>query len=35
MMAVLTAEPFDDDEWLFEVKWDGHRCLANLGRRPG
>jgi bifunctional non-homologous end joining protein LigD len=32
MMAVLTAEAFDDDEWLFEVKWDGHRCLANLGR---
>jgi bifunctional non-homologous end joining protein LigD len=31
MMAVLTAKPFDDDEWLFEVKWDGHRCLANLG----
>jgi bifunctional non-homologous end joining protein LigD len=31
MMAVLTGEPFDDDEWLFEVKWDGHRCLANLG----
>jgi DNA ligase D-like protein (predicted ligase)/DNA ligase D-like protein (predicted polymerase)/DNA ligase D-like protein (predicted 3'-phosphoesterase) len=32
MMAVLTAEPFDDDDWLFEVKWDGHRCLANLGQ---
>jgi bifunctional non-homologous end joining protein LigD len=32
MMAVLTAQPFDDDEWLFEVKWDGHRCLANLGQ---
>jgi DNA ligase D-like protein (predicted ligase)/DNA ligase D-like protein (predicted polymerase)/DNA ligase D-like protein (predicted 3'-phosphoesterase) len=31
MMAVLTSEPFDDDGWLFEVKWDGHRCLANLG----
>jgi bifunctional non-homologous end joining protein LigD len=31
MMAVLTAGAFDDDEWLFEVKWDGHRCLANLG----
>jgi bifunctional non-homologous end joining protein LigD len=31
MMAVLTSQPFDDDEWLFEVKWDGHRCLANLG----
>jgi bifunctional non-homologous end joining protein LigD len=32
MMAVLTAQPFDDHEWLFEVKWDGHRCLANLGQ---
>jgi bifunctional non-homologous end joining protein LigD len=32
MMAVLTGEPFDDDEWMFEVKWDGHRCLANLGQ---
>jgi bifunctional non-homologous end joining protein LigD len=31
MMAVLTSQPFDDDGWLFEVKWDGHRCLANLG----
>ncbi len=31
MMAVLTSKPFDDDGWLFEVKWDGHRCLANLG----
>jgi bifunctional non-homologous end joining protein LigD len=31
MMAVLNAAPFDGDGWLFEVKWDGHRCLANLG----
>jgi bifunctional non-homologous end joining protein LigD len=31
MMACLYAKPFDDDGWLFEVKWDGHRCLANLG----
>jgi bifunctional non-homologous end joining protein LigD len=31
MMAVLHGEPFDDDGWLFEVKWDGHRCLAALG----
>jgi bifunctional non-homologous end joining protein LigD len=31
MMASLIAEPFDGDGWLFEVKWDGHRCLANLG----
>jgi bifunctional non-homologous end joining protein LigD len=31
MMATIEAEPFDDDDWVFEVKWDGHRCLANLG----
>ena len=31
MMAQLVREPFDDDGWLFEVKWDGHRCLAALG----
>jgi bifunctional non-homologous end joining protein LigD len=30
MMAQLAAAPFDDDGWLFEVKWDGHRCLAAL-----
>lgn len=31
MMAQSVREPFDDDGWLFEVKWDGHRCLAALG----
>ena len=31
MMAQLVREPFDDEAWLFEVKWDGHRCLAALG----
>jgi len=30
MLALLVAEAFDDDGWLFEVKWDGHRCLAAL-----
>lgn len=28
MLASATGEPFDDDEWLFEVKWDGYRSLA-------
>ena len=31
MMAVLETTPFDADGWLYEVKWDGHRCLAALG----
>ncbi len=28
MLATLADEPFDDDEWEFEVKWDGYRALA-------
>ncbi len=30
MLAMLVAEPFDDDDWLFEIKWDGYRALAFL-----
>ena len=28
MLATLVDEPFDDDEWVFEVKWDGYRAMA-------
>jgi bifunctional non-homologous end joining protein LigD len=28
MAATLTDKAFDDDRWLFEVKWDGIRALA-------
>jgi bifunctional non-homologous end joining protein LigD len=28
MLATLVDGPFDDDDWLFEVKWDGFRALA-------
>jgi bifunctional non-homologous end joining protein LigD len=28
MAATLTDEPFDDDRWIFEVKWDGVRAIA-------
>lgn len=28
MLATLVDEPFDDDEWLFEIKWDGLRALT-------
>ncbi|MBV8529892.1 MAG: non-homologous end-joining DNA ligase [Candidatus Eremiobacteraeota bacterium] len=30
MLATLVSEPFDDPEWLFEVKWDGYRALCTL-----
>lgn len=30
MLATLVKEPFDHPDWLFEVKWDGYRALAEL-----
>jgi bifunctional non-homologous end joining protein LigD len=28
MLATLVDEPFSDDDWLFEIKWDGYRAVA-------
>src|SRR4051812_18932903 len=28
MLATLVGAPFDDPDWLFEVKWDGFRAEA-------
>jgi bifunctional non-homologous end joining protein LigD len=28
MLATLTDAPFDDNDWLFEIKWDGYRAVA-------
>lgn len=28
MLATLIDKPFTDDNWLFEIKWDGFRALA-------
>jgi len=30
MLASLCDEPFDDPNWLFEIKWDGYRAVAFL-----
>ena len=30
MLATLTKEPFDDPDWIFEVKWDGYRTVAEI-----
>ncbi|WP_210486251.1 DNA ligase D [Rufibacter aurantiacus] len=30
MTAKLTDGPFDDENWLFEVKWDGYRAVAEV-----
>jgi bifunctional non-homologous end joining protein LigD len=31
MLATLVGAPFDDPDWLFEVKWDGFRVEAVVG----
>ncbi|HTA23488.1 MAG TPA: non-homologous end-joining DNA ligase [Terriglobales bacterium] len=28
MLAMPVEKPFDDPEWLFEIKWDGYRAVA-------
>ena len=28
MLATLIDKPFDDQNWVYEVKWDGYRALA-------
>jgi len=30
MLATLVDKPFSDKEWLFEIKWDGYRAIAQL-----
>jgi bifunctional non-homologous end joining protein LigD len=35
MKATLVDKPFDESGWLFEVKWDGYRAIANLSKKDG
>ena len=30
MLATLVDKPFDDTDWLYEVKWDGYRAIAHI-----
>ncbi|RAJ01633.1 bifunctional non-homologous end joining protein LigD [Chitinophaga skermanii] len=30
MLTTLVAQAFDDNEWIFERKWDGYRAIASL-----
>ena len=32
MLATLAANPFDDPDWFFEIKWDGYRAIAEIDR---
>lgn len=33
MLASLVDEPFDRKGWLFELKWDGYRAIAEVTRQ--
>lgn len=33
MKATLVEEPFDDPDWLYEVKWDGYRALSVINKK--
>ena len=35
MLATLVEEPFDSDQHLFEIKWDGIRALDGCGDDVG
>jgi bifunctional non-homologous end joining protein LigD len=30
MLASITKNPFDDEDWLFEIKWDGYRAISEI-----
>jgi bifunctional non-homologous end joining protein LigD len=30
MLATLVDDPFDRDDWFFEIKWDGYRAIAEV-----
>lgn len=32
MLATLIDKPFDNEAWLYEVKWDGYRAVAFLNK---
>lgn len=32
MLATAVDEPFDDKDWLYELKWDGYRALLTIDR---
>jgi bifunctional non-homologous end joining protein LigD len=31
MLAGETRSPFSNDKWIFEIKWDGYRAIAECG----
>src|SRR5687767_7035770 len=32
MLSSIHDKPFNDKDWIFEVKWDGYRAIAEVGK---
>lgn len=32
MLATIQQDAFDDKDWIFEIKWDGYRAIAETGK---
>ncbi|MGZ4980821.1 MAG: DNA ligase D [Methylobacter sp.] len=32
MLSKEIKQPFDDKDWIFEIKWDGYRAIAELNK---
>ncbi|MCJ7617023.1 MAG: hypothetical protein MUO43_10860, partial [Desulfobacterales bacterium] len=32
MLASLVEKPFDNSDWIFEIKWDGYRAIAEINK---
>src|SRR4051812_46498162 len=30
MLAKETDKPFNDENWIYEIKWDGYRAIAEI-----
>jgi bifunctional non-homologous end joining protein LigD len=30
MLCTLVSRPFDRENWIFEIKWDGYRTIAEI-----
>ena len=34
MLAITGDNAFDNEEWIFEIKWDGYRAVADVSNKP-
>ena len=33
MLASLGDDAFDNKDWIFELKWDGYRAIAEIDKK--